>query len=358
MARQPNDEEKKVAIDKKSGSLAYNRLDMQLSQTLHMAIELYDNLNYLLVPDHDDDITLFDDDTNPEVVSYYQMKTNEESISIDTAISEDWLAKLYEQLSNPKWLIDELGLITNCPLKLKVPYIYKNGKNRKKEKIYTVDKTPFLNFDPAVVKKIKEDIAKKKGISVEEVDLSKFVHMRTTLSIAKHREIVQQEMNDFLKEKYPSITVEMAKTIFSTMMDLLARRQGCERLNEDAPFIEVKKKKGISKADFSRVITDSMLVSIPRFDEIERVMEYSDDEKYKASYEYTRIMQDLSGKSESFRKLLYCLKDACEKNVRKSEETIRDYCNRLADRVTEKNILYNKTYVSVLICCVLINGWE
>ena len=28
MARQPNDEEKKVAIDKKSGSLAYNRLDI------------------------------------------------------------------------------------------------------------------------------------------------------------------------------------------------------------------------------------------------------------------------------------------------------------------------------------------
>lgn len=28
MARQSNDEEKKVAIDKKSGSLAYNRLDI------------------------------------------------------------------------------------------------------------------------------------------------------------------------------------------------------------------------------------------------------------------------------------------------------------------------------------------
>ena len=40
MARQPNDEEKKVAIDKKSGSLAYNRLDMQLSQTLHIHLEL------------------------------------------------------------------------------------------------------------------------------------------------------------------------------------------------------------------------------------------------------------------------------------------------------------------------------
>ena len=48
MARQPNDEEKKVAIDKKSGSLAYNRLDMQLSQTLHIdnikAYPVYDSL--------------------------------------------------------------------------------------------------------------------------------------------------------------------------------------------------------------------------------------------------------------------------------------------------------------------------
>lgn len=56
-----------------------------------MAIELYPNLNYLLVLDYYDDITLFDDDVLPETVSYYQMKTSEDSISIDTAISEDWI---------------------------------------------------------------------------------------------------------------------------------------------------------------------------------------------------------------------------------------------------------------------------
>ena len=66
-----------------------------------MAIELYSNLNYLLVLDHYDDITLFDDDVTPETVSYYQMKTSEDSISIDTAISEAWVAKLYEQLRRP-----------------------------------------------------------------------------------------------------------------------------------------------------------------------------------------------------------------------------------------------------------------
>ena len=41
-----------ASLDKKSGSLAYNRFEMQISQTLHMAIELYSNLNYLLVLDH------------------------------------------------------------------------------------------------------------------------------------------------------------------------------------------------------------------------------------------------------------------------------------------------------------------
>ena len=89
MRKKQLDEKKNaVSIDKKSGSLAYNRFEMQISQALHMAIELYPNLNYLLVLDHYDDITLFDDDVLPETVSYYQMKTSEDSISIDTAISE------------------------------------------------------------------------------------------------------------------------------------------------------------------------------------------------------------------------------------------------------------------------------
>ena len=38
-----------VSVDTKSGSLAYNRLEMQVSQVLHMAIELYSDLNYLLI---------------------------------------------------------------------------------------------------------------------------------------------------------------------------------------------------------------------------------------------------------------------------------------------------------------------
>ena len=121
-----------VKVDTHSGSMAYNRLDMQVSQTLHMAIELFDNLDYLFVLDYYDDITLFDNDVNPDFVSYYQLKTNEESISINTAIANDWLAKLYTQLENPEWIVKELGLITNCPLKVTVSIKGETGKRKNK----------------------------------------------------------------------------------------------------------------------------------------------------------------------------------------------------------------------------------
>lgn len=136
-------EKRSVSVDIKAGSLAYNRLDMQASQALHMAIELYPNLDYLLVLDHYDDITLLENDTTPETVSYYQMKTSEDSISIDTAVSEDWIAKMYEQLSNPEWIVNELGLITNSPLKVSVKIMGDDGKKHSATQSYSSEEQLF-----------------------------------------------------------------------------------------------------------------------------------------------------------------------------------------------------------------------
>lgn len=349
---------KPVSVDTKAGSLAYNRFEMQVSQTLHMAIELYANLNYLLVLDHYDDITLFDDDVSPETVSYYQMKTSEDSISIDTAISEDWVAKLYEQLNDPEWVVKELGLITNCPLKVSVKTKDVDGKQHSEEKKYTAEKTPFLSFNPIMVNKIKADIAKRKGISVDDVDLSKFFHMRTTLSIPKHREIVEQEMSSFLQRKYPRITVESAKTVFGAMMDLLSRRQSYEALGKDASFVEVRQKKGISKSDFSRIIEESIYISIPTFQEIEGWMGYSEAEKPNAALEYTKILPDVHGKSESFSVLYRQVRGACQSNPKNDEEAIKDYCDRVYGLLPGKNPIYNKTYVGILVASMLINEWR
>lgn len=359
MAKKRNNKGRKsVTIDTKSGSRSFNRFEMQVSQTLHMAIELYSDLNYLLVLDHYDDITLFDSDVAPETVSYYQMKTSEDSISIDTAISEDWIAKLYEQLSNPEWVVNELALITNCPLKVTVKIIDGDGKSHTEEKNYISQRTPFLTFNPLMVDKLKADIATKKGIAADEVDLSKFVHMRTTLSIPKHREIVEQEMNDFLRERYPRITLESAKTIFSAMMDMLSRRQAYDALESNASFAEVRKNKGISKADFSRIIEESMYISIPTFQEIDQWMGYPEDEKLKAALEYTKVMADIQGKSESFATIYRQIKTACQNNKRDNEEAVSTYCNRIYCALPNKNPIYNKEYVGVLTVSMLINEWR
>lgn len=350
---------KKVAIDKGSGSLSYNRYEMQVSQTLHMAIELYDTLDYLLVLDYYDDITLFETDDNPEYVSYFQMKTSEDSISISTAISQDWLIKLYEHLEDPTWIVKELGLITNSPLKAVVETKDIDGKKKNKTEVYKSDKTSFMTFNDETINKIKTDIAKKKKINIEDVDLSKFVHMRTTLSISSHKEIVEKEMSDFLYKKYPRLTVDTVKTIYSTMMDLLTKRQQYENLSENASYEDVKKFKSLSKSDFSRVIDESIMISIPEFYEIDRIAKFSDELKADAALQYTQILSDSNTNSSSFTRVFKKIRELNYMVPLKKEENAWEYVNRICDLLYENDnkiqLIYNRLYICVLSLCIFIN---
>ena len=350
---------REIEVDTGSGSMSYNRFEMQVSQTLHMAIEIFDNLDYLFVLDYYDDITIFDKEQNPETVSYFQMKTNEESISINTAITKDWLVKMYAQLENTDWLVKELGLITNCPLVVSVTTKKDSGKNSTERKIFTSEKTSFMEFNSVTISKIKEDIAKKKGIDVNSVDFTKFFHMRTTLSIPSHREIVEQEMGDFLHSKYPRITMDSVKAIFGAMMDILTRRQQYELLNDAASFSEVRNKKGISKRDFERVIEEAMLISIPPFEEISKVLSFQEDDKYKASYEYTLILSDAQTKSETFTSLFTKVRTMVKENKRDTAKSFKQYsdelCKKLYSIHPDIELIYNKTYISILITSITIS---
>ena len=348
-----------VKVDTHSGSMAYNRLDMQVSQTLHMAIELFDNLDYLFVLDYYDDITLFDNDVNPDVVSYYQLKTNEESISINTAIANDWLAKLYTQLENPEWIVKELGLITNCPLKVTVSIKGETGKRKNKTNSYVAERTSFSQFNPITIELIKKDIASKKGIKVEDVDLSKFVHMRTTLSIPKHKEIVEQEMLNFLHAKYLKMTIDSHKTIFNAMIEILTKRQSYELLSDNADYSEVRQKKGISKKDFQRVIDEAIDISVPPFEEVEKLSGLKEDDLYKISYEYTKLIADSQKSTESFINVFRKLQSLMKKIKMTPGINAWQYsdlvCKELFKDKPIIHDLYNEYYIRVLTICIMIN---
>ena len=291
-----------VKVDTVAGSRSYNRLDMQVSQTLHMAIELYDDLNYLLILDHYDDITLFDLDSDPLVVSYYQMKTSEDTITVDSAISEGWLTKLHAQLSRPEgWLVKELGLITNTPLEVSYKVISKKGKPYNKKDNILADHTYFTKFHQSVQDKIKVDIAQKLGIPVEQVDLSKFAHLHTTLTIERHKDIIEKEVQDSLYEKYPRITVDTVKGIYSSLVDLLTKRQEYEHLPEDAELDEVKKHKGVTRTELTRVIDKAIMLSLPTFEEVQKISGIGPEMYTRLSFPYVQILTDSNKKTdESF----------------------------------------------------------
>ncbi len=159
--------------------------------------ELYDSLNYLLILDYYDDITLFDLNSDPLAVSYYQMKTSEDTITIDSAISEGWLAKLHAQFSRPEgWLVKELGLITNTPLEIKYTLVSEKGRKFNRTNKLSADHTALTKLHQSVQDRIRTDIAEKRGIPADQVDLSKFAHLHTTLTIERHKDIVEKEVQD------------------------------------------------------------------------------------------------------------------------------------------------------------------
>lgn len=334
---------------------------MQVSQTLHMAIELYDQINYLLILDHYDDITLFDLDANPLVVSYYQMKTSDKTITIDSAIKEDWLAKMYAQLCrNENWIVKELGLITNTPLEISYNVISQKGKAYNTRQSLSADRTSFTELHQSIQDKIRKDIASKCRIPEDQVDLTKYAHIHTTLTIERHKDLVEKEMEDFLYGKYPRITVDTVKAIYSSLIDILAKRQGYERMSPDATLENVRKHKGFTKTELDRVIDKAMLLSLPSFEDVIKYGKIGNDKQNLISLPYVQILADSNNpKDGSFPRLFSETIEAMDTIKYNDKDSIWDYAQKIACSVSAKEptlcIPYNNDYIAVLTICLLIN---
>ncbi len=353
-----------IKVDTVAGSRTYNRLEMQLSQTLHMAIELYEDLNYLLVVDHYDDITIFDLDAEPLVVSYYQMKTSDNSITIDSAIKEEWFAKLYAQFNRPEeWIVGELGLITNTPLEISYCINNEDGSSStRKEKLFS-DRTTISELPSEIQQRIKADIASKFEISSEQVDLSKFAHLRTTLTIDRHKDLAQKEVEDFLYKKYPRITVDTVRGIYSSLIEILTRKQEFERLPSDAPLADVQKNKGISRDDISQVIDKGIMLSIPTFEDVIKYARAGTELLQRISLPYVQILADSNKKDdESFPMLFNEVLKAISNNEFDGTKTPWEYGLHIGTLVHEKEpvlcVPYSCDYIAVLTVCLLINKFR
>lgn len=332
-------------IDKKSGSVAYNRLEMQVSQSLLFAIDLYESLNYLIVLDYYDDITIFDDENNCSIVSYYQMKTNSNSLTLHYIFKEEWLSQLYKHMLSSEAFIKELGLIVCNPIK-------DNSKV-----IFSKPKESFSVKDSKTLKKICDDIGSKLKIPSKEVDLRKFVYIRTQLTRENHREIVKNKLNEFLYLKNPDITLETANTIFNSLLVLLSGLQSTE-LEEDADIDTVKRMKSISRSNFDKIIKIADRVSLPDFSFIERFI--PDELKHKVGLAYVRILEDCKKNIPQYRNLFIALENQI--NIGNyTESNIIRMAEKVSNDLKEtgyNSIFYSAEdyYVETLAVCILLKG--
>lgn len=338
---------KNIEIDKTSGSMAYNRLDMQISQAILLSIEIYNNLDFLLVMDYYDDITVFDDSKNPNSVCYYQMKTTEPHFTFNTIISNEWIDKLFEHFNNSQYIINELGLITNCPIK----------ETDRPTKEYSNERTKFTSFSENTKNKIIKDISSHFNIPEEEVDLSKFVHLKTNLTITKHKDLAEHELADFLYKDYKNISYDSIKVIYQSLVMLLTKKQEYENLEEIEDFENIKKHKGVSKNDIKSIIKHTLLIRIPQFDVLDKVFKFDDAKKREAALEYSKILADSTTKSDAFYNLVEKIDYLIHENQIQKNEIFTDYIRQILNLVP-RNPLFNELYVNLLTAIIYINNQE
>ena len=340
-------------VDTRSGSLAYNRLDMQVSQAIEFAIQRFDSADYLIVMDHYDDISVFDAEREPKYVSYYQMKTSEKSITIRLVLNNGWITKLYRHICvgtlTEICSIEELGLISNCEIKTKTKLtpVYQDN--------FAI-KIQFTQYDNDNIEKIKEDIIEALDISPSNVDLSKLVHIKTYLTISSHRDQAEQNMNDFLSRKYPGVSPGVTRTIYLSLRDIMSKRQGYEELSETAEFSKVRAHKGVSKSDFERIIDDSFLVCIPQYDVIEKWFGWGNVDLKSLKYQYCEVVIDMQRKDDLQISLFKKIRELCQKYPIEENESKMVYIDRIRGYLDDTRYdTFDNLYIAVVLGIVMIN---
>lgn len=130
-------------------------------------------------------------------------------------------------------------------------------------------------------------------------------------------------------------------------------------LLDNADYGEVRQKKGVSKKDFQRVIDEAIYISVPPFKEVEKILGLQENDLFKASYEYTKLIADSKESTESFINVFRKVRSLMKKIQMTPEINAWQYsglvCKELLKDKPTIQYLYNEYYIRVLTTCIMIN---
>ena len=164
-------------------------------------------------------------------------------------------------------------------------------------------------------------------------------------------------MMSFLYKKNSKITVDIVKGIYSSLIEILTKRQGYERLTSDAELESVKQYKGFTRTEFTNIIDKAIMLSLPSFGEVVR---FSGVEETRLSLPYVQILTDSTKMDdESFNSLYNVVLKTMNEERFNNGETVWEYGHRIGDIIHKKKPLlktpYDSNYIAVLVICSLIN---
>lgn len=274
-----------------SGSMAYNRFSMQISQSMLFIVDIFENVDdFLLTLDYFDDITIFENEDMQGRVRYFQMKTDE-SVTINAIIKKEWIHKLYEHIKNDDLSESQISLITTSVVKDNKKKIVESGEKK------------FNEFSEEIREKFVKVLSEYYDCDASEIDLSNFSIMKTVLTKDAHYIIAEKKVIELLKKINPDISLGTADLTFKSLSTIMNQKQSAE-VPKDAGKEDIKKKKSISKKEIKEILDYGNKLTIQEFGVIAKATENVVEDFGKLAIAYANIMGDIRNKAGIFFELI------------------------------------------------------
>jgi hypothetical protein len=251
----------------RAGSRSYNRFDFQQNWALCKIFDLHSSLyDYLVCFDYYDDIIIMDSSSNPEKISFYQVKTRNNgqwtlkellktTNSKSGRILNSFLGKLYYNAIIFPENTESLNFISNISFNIKL----ENGTDATvKSKIVgnEIAKNVIDEINSALIKELElRNDSKFKDLAIFEV---------TQLSIEHHEELTKIKLADFLEKTFPNTPYQITP-IYKSLFGELKRKAKYEKPIQNIEIL--KEHKSISKSDFDGFLKTCVLLKRESFQE-------------------------------------------------------------------------------------------
>lgn len=330
-----------------SGSIAYNRLSMQISQSMLFIVEIFDEFDdFLLTLDYFDDITIFESENMEGHVSYFQLKTDEK-VTVANIIDKEWIHKLYNHIK-----------VSNDSTKTEISLITAENVTYKRKKIVESGKKNFNEFSEEIREKFVKVLSEYYDCDASEIDLSNFSIMKTVLTKDAHYIIAENKVIELLKKINPDISLGTADLTFKSLSTIMNQKQSAE-VPKDAGKEVIKKKKSISKKEIQEILDYGNKLTIPDFNIIESVAKNMELDLGKIATAYAKILADIKNKNVLFFELINDSIEFLKEYTYDSNLTFYENVNNFIKFIKKNNlrnfyVTVDNFYVEVIAISLLL----